>query len=321
MFADNSQAEVGEMMITILMGTYNGAKFIAEQIESILSQTEKDWKLIISDDCSTDATASIVSKYAEAYQDKMTFIVRDKPSGSAKNNFIHMLSLYESEYIMTCDQDDVWLPTKIELTMKKMREMEDKFGKEKPLLVHTDLKIVDANLKVMADSMFEYQNLDSGCSALNNLIVQNIVTGCTMMINRCLLDWIRDVPEESIMHDWWLAITASAFGHIGFVKEPTVLYRQHSNNEVGAKSAKSLSYNLQRLMELRKSELTLRKTYEQAKAFLDIYEQNLSVEQSVMIKAYTSLTTYGKLKRIYLINKYDFWKIGFARRCGQIFFI
>ena len=309
------------MMVTIVMGTYNGAKFIAEQIESILSQTEQDWKLIISDDCSMDATASIVSKYIEKHQDKITFIERGNPSGSAKNNFIYALSLFESDYIMTCDQDDVWLPTKIELTLKKMHEMEDKYGKGKPLLVHTDLKIVDANLKVIADSMFEYQNLDSNRMALNNLIVQNIVTGCTMLVNRCLLDWVRDVPEESIMHDWWFAIIAAAFGYIGFVNEPTMLYRQHSNNEVGAKSAQTVSYNLRRFIEVKKSKLALQNTYEQAKAFLAIYGEELSGEQSAMIKVYTSLITYGKLRRIFLMSKYDFWKTGFARKCGQILFI
>ncbi len=308
-------------MITILMGTYNGEKYIEEQIESILSQTEKKWRLVIQDDCSTDATPDIVKKYAENYKDKVTFIERRFSSGSAKNNFASMLKLSKSDYVLTCDQDDVWLPSKIELTLKKMQELESKYGKDSPFLVHTDLIIADAELKVIAGSMFEYQNLDSKRDSFNNLLVQNIVTGCTMMINRSLLDCVRDVPEEAIMHDWWLAIIASAFGHVGFVNKPTLFYRQHDNNEVGAKNAKSLPYNLRRLITKKRSELALQSTYKQARAFLDIYERDISLEQLEAVKVYTTIQKYGKIKRIYLTNKYGFWKTGFARRCGQILFI
>ncbi|HHY26991.1 MAG TPA: glycosyltransferase family 2 protein [Desulfitobacterium dehalogenans] len=308
-------------MITILMGTYNGEKFITEQIESILCQTEDNWKLIIQDDCSTDAMVSILQSYVTNYPHKITLIQREFPSGSAKNNFISMLKFAKSEYIMTCDQDDIWLPSKIELTLKKMHESEGYYGKDKPLLVHTDLKIVDEKLEVIAESMFHYQSLDSKRDKFNNLLVQNIVTGCTIMFNRRLLEMVYSVPEESIMHDWWFALVAAAFGKIGFVNEPTILYRQHSSNEVGAKNANSILYNIKRLSNKEQTKLTIQSTYNQATSFLRLYEKELTEECLKIVNAYISIPDYGKLKRINILSESDFWKTGLMRKCGQILLI
>jgi len=307
-------------MITILMAAYNGERYIAEQIESILSQSETDWKLVIQDDCSVDDTAKIAQKYAEKYPSKINFRERENPSGSAKNNFSSMLCYSNSEYMMTCDQDDIWMPNKIEVTLKKMHELEKKFGKDKPLLVHTDLKVVDEKLNVIAVSMFRRQNLSSIRDGFNNLLVQNIVTGCTMMVNQAFQDVVQEVPEEAIMHDWWFALIAAAFGEIGFVNEPTLLYRQHNNNEVGAKNARSIVYNLKRLLKNKQSKSVLLHTYTQAKIFLDIYGKQLPLTFLKITRAYVSIPSYRKFKRIQMIHKYDFWKTGLARRCGQILF-
>lgn len=255
-------------MITILMATYNGEEYIAEQIESILNQTESCWKLIIQDDCSSDGTAKIAQAYAERYPSMIKFKERETSSGSAKNNFSSMLQFSDSEYTMTCDQDDVWLPKKIELTLKKMQELEVKYGKDKPLLVHTDLKVVDEKLKAIDNSLFHQQNLDSSRDKFNNLLVQNIVTGCTMMVNHALIVLADKVPEQAIMHDRWFALLASAFGKIGFISEPTVLYRQHDHNEIGSENTRSFQYNLKRMLSKERSKSVLRNTYLQAEVFL-----------------------------------------------------
>ncbi|MGI1658555.1 MAG: glycosyltransferase family 2 protein [Desulfitobacterium sp.] len=303
------------------MGTYNGEKYIAEQIESILCQTEDNWKLIIQDDCSTDTTASILQKYVANYPHKITFAQREFLSGSAKNNFASMLKFAKSEYIMTCDQDDIWLPNKIELTLNRMHEMECYYGKDKPLLVHTDLKVVDEKLEVVAESMFNFQSLDSKRDKFNNLLVQNIVTGCTMMFNRPLLNLVNDVPGESIMHDWWFALVAAAFGKIGFVHEPTILYRQHSFNKVGAKNVKSFLYNLKLLVNREQTKLAIQRTYNQAISFLRLYEKELTEECLKIAKSYISIPNYGKIKRIRMLSEFYFWKTGLMRKCGQILFI
>ena len=137
---------------------------------------------------------------------------------------------------MFCDQDDVWFPDKIAVTLGKMQELEGRHGGERPLLVHTDMKVADGNLRVVADSLWRYQKSDPvRGEALNRLLVQNCATGCSMMINRALCDLALPIPAEAMMHDWWLVLVAAAFGTIGHCAEPTLLYRQHGANDVGAK--------------------------------------------------------------------------------------
>ncbi|HAN43841.1 MAG TPA: glycosyltransferase family 2 protein, partial [Ruminococcaceae bacterium] len=122
-------------MIDILMAAYNGEKYIGEQIESILRQTYKDWRLIILDDCSTDSTADIAMEYSKKYSGKIKFYRNSKNSKSAKNAFFELFKHSESDYIMLCDQDDVWKENKIEITFNKMLESEKAYGKELPILV------------------------------------------------------------------------------------------------------------------------------------------------------------------------------------------
>lgn len=308
-------------MITILMATYNGEKYVAEQIESILCQTETRWRLIIQDDCSKDRTEAIVNKYAEKYPEKIKFVKSNVASGSAKANFFSMLKFSGSEYMMTCDQDDVWLPGKIEITLKKMWDLEKEFGSNKPLLVHTDLKTVDEKLNVVSDSFFSFQNLDSTRNRVNNILVQNIVTGCTMMVNRALLQLIDEIPEQAVIHDWWFALIAAAFGEIGFIKEPTILYRQHTDNEIGAKNTETFHYNIMRFMKSKQVKSVIADSYLQAESLLKIYDNKITESKLRIIKEYKSLPKYNKIKRLKVINKYDFWKNSFFRKCGQILFM
>lgn len=305
-------------MITILLAACNGEKHIAEQIESVLSQTCGNWKLIVQDDCSEDRTCEIVEKYALKHTDRIILKKRNTPSGSARNNFVSMLKYAGSGYIMTCDQDDAWLPDKIEVTMDKMREIEEKAGHERPVLVHTDLKVADEKLNVLADSLIKFQKLDSRRDKLNNLLVQNMVTGCTMMANRALAEKVQNVPEQAIIHDWWFALVASAFGHIGYVDKPTVLYRQHAGNEIGAKDVNSISYKIKRMLAFKQARSLLAATYAQAESFLRAYEGQLEEKQKEIIKAYLSIPGANKAEKIKIISGYDFWKTGFFRRCGQI---
>lgn len=307
-------------MVTILLATYNGERYLEEQIESILQQTYTDWELIIQDDCSSDGTAVIALNYVKHNPYKIRFIRREFPSGSAKNNFFSMLKLAKSDYVMTCDQDDVWLPAKVEVSMSEMHRLEADHGYNKPLLVHTDLKVVDYNLSVIAESMFKRQNLDNHRDKLNNLLVQNIVTGCTTMVNRALLDMVYEVPKEAIMHDRWLALIACAFGKIGFLDQSTVLYRQHGSNEVGDKDTRSFWYNLKRLSETKQSTQALQNTYLQAQAFLKIYGEMLLPKLLELVREYSLIPEYGKIRRLQTISRYHFWKKGFARKCGQILF-
>lgn len=309
-------------MIDILMATYNGETFLREQLDSILRQSNTEWRLIIRDDCSTDNTVQIVQTYCKRYPDKFVLIQADVPSGSAQNNFFQLIKYLQeygtADYIMFADQDDVWLLQKIQLTLNKIYELENRYGADMPLLVHTELTVVDAELKIINPSMFTMQNMDAKRDKLNNILVQNIVTGCTMMVNKPLMDMVTEIPQHAIMHDMWLALIAAAFGQIGFVDKPTILYRQHGSNANGAKRVKSLKYVARKLSNITDVHQGLAKQYRQANEFAQIYQDILPAKQQDMLNAYGALICSNPLQRVALLTKYRLYKKGIARKLGQI---
>lgn len=308
-------------MIEILLATYNSEKYLPDQLDSLFEQTFGDWHLTVQDDGSTDKTVEILRKYAAVYPEKMTVHVNEKNLGGAKYNFYDLLLKADADYAMTCDHDDVWLPDKIERTLAAMKDLEVQNGTDVPLLVHTDLTVVDEQQNVVAASMFFQQQLDARRTSLQELLVQNMVTGCTAMVNQALLAQLpRSIPTNMIMHDWWLALVAAAFGAIGFVKEPTILYRQHGDNEVGAKNTRKLGYNAKRAAKFVEARRAISDTYLQAADFAVLYGDKLRPAARELVQVYAEMGGYGKLKRIRTLRKYNFWKNTPTRRMGQILF-
>ena len=308
-------------MIEILMATYNGERYLAEQLDSLFAQTETDWHLTVRDDGSTDRTAEIVGEYAARFPEKITFAVNEENSGGARYNFYRMLTEADADYVMTCDQDDIWLPDKIGQTLRKMRLLEQVIGAGRPVLVHTDLTVVDQDGEILAQSMFFQQNLDEHRKEFSELLVQNNVTGCTVMVNRALLNELpKEAPDGMIMHDWWMALVAAAFGEIGFVRASTIRYRQHADNAVGAKDARSLRYQAERLKDRAGAKQVLADTYRQAAAFAELYRGRLTPGQLETAETYGKMESYGKLRRLRVLRNYRLWKHGLTRRIGQMLF-
>jgi len=308
-------------MISILMATHNGERYIAEQIDSLLNQTYKDFTLYICDDASTDKTFSIVSRYAEMNPGKIIVSRNERNTKSAKSNFIKMMIEHKDDYVMLCDQDDVWRPVKIEITVAKMKEMENMYGKETPLLVHSDLMVVDENLKIISPSFKDAMNADYSKTELRNIVIQNTLTGCTAMYNRALADLINIEPRYMVMHDWWLILIASAFGKVGTLKEQTVMYRQHKDNEVGAKDVRTLRYKLERVLNYKKVKEAINITYTQAESFLRAYFEDLSADQRKFLSAYGDIPNHIKPVRVYRIFRLRTFKNGFSRQVAHIIFI
>lgn len=302
--------------VRILLATYNGEKYIGEMIESILAQDFTDWQLVLSDDQSKDATVSILEDYAAKYPDRITHYRSGLHFGNAQGHFLHLLSRFpDAPYIMFCDQDDIWHEQKVSATLKKMQEIEEPGV---PAVVHTDLRVVDGQLQEMAPSFMEYSGISGHRVQLKYLLVQNVVTGCTMMINRALAELANaHMPEGKIlMHDWWLALIGAALGKIGFLDQATIDYRQHGNNTVGAKDTKSLSYIMKKIRNdgVRKA---MELTYDQAGVFLDAFGELMTPEQRKVVADYAALKHCGAMARRAEFLKGGYYKYGLQRIIAQ----
>ena len=221
--------------IAILMATYNGEKYLREQIDSILSQTYRDWHLFIHDDGSEDGTIVILKEYKDKHPTRIT--IMDYPlQGGACRNFLGMLERVEADYYMFCDQDDVWLPKKIEMSLRAMYEMEKEY-KGIPIIVNTDLMVVDNNLGMIAHSFWEYEGIypEFIRGYYDNAAV-NSVTGCTMLFNSKVKELMPNPSKNTLMHDTWLTLSTYAnYGKVVYLQERTVNYRQHGSNVLGAR--------------------------------------------------------------------------------------
>ena len=303
-------------MVEILLAVYNGERFLKEQIESILNQSYLDWKLTIYDDGSSDGTESIVYFYLERFKDRIRYIKSDENLGSAKEAFSKLLSFSKESYVAFCDHDDVWTRDKLKVSVKEMKRIEGENNKV-PVLIHTDLVVVDDRLNVVCDSMFKWQNFKFRKKSFRRLLVQNNITGCTVLVNRALLKVCGQIPKEAIMHDWWLGLVAGAFGEISFLKDKTVLYRQHGKNSVGAKNVKSLKYIKKRLFNIEQAKKNNEFSYLQAEIFLNRYENIMSDFNIKILKDYIKTKKYKKLKKVYFLLSGRFLKDGIVRKLGQ----
>jgi len=302
--------------IDILLAAYNGEEYLKEQIDSILCQSYDRWNLIIRDDGSGDNTPEIIRNYSNKYSHKIKLLDIPDRNRGIKRNFSILLEHSSSDYIMFCDQDDLWLPEKIEITYKKMKELETLHGKDLPLLIHGDLKVADKNLKILSPSFWQYQKLNPRTGfELNRLIVQNVITGCTLMINKKLKDLLLPVPDEAVMYDWWTGLVACAFGKMAYITDPLILYRQHGRNDTGAKHW-SFDYIRGQLLNFREIKKNLLNTQKQAKIFLERYKDRLSKEDIHRLKIYSSLDSMDIFSKRFYIFKYGFFKIGFIRNMG-----
>ena len=302
--------------VAVLMATHNGEAYLSSQIESILSQTYSDWTLTISDDLSSDQTRDIIKRYAFGNSKIDLLDVANEPLG-AKANFARLIrQRSDARYAMFCDQDDVWDTNKIELTMREMQRLEKQHGSEVPLLVFTDMRVVDSNQKQIDASFEAYSRLDPSRVEFNQLLAQSVAAGCTMMANQPLLVLFNETEnlEMVIMHDWWLSLIASAFGFIGHVDEATSSYRQHDSNAIGASK-----YSLKRAVRsIGNMTQRIQKTITQAQLFERIYGSKLDSESLRLLKKYISIVnTANPAKRLFLLNRSGALKYG-ARKIGQI---
>ena len=239
---------VGESMkeqIDILLATYNGEKYLKQQIDSILNQTYQNIRLIISDDGSNDKTREILKQY-EQKEERVIVYEQNENLGCIKN-FEFLLKKVENDIYMLSDQDDVWMPEKIEKTYEKLE-------KEKADLVFTDLEVVDSELQTIYVSFNDFMKLSRKIHKYINTdkinYLYNCVTGCTILSRKKWIDRILPLPTHSkyVLHDHWIGLMVSLEGKLAYLPEKYIQYRQHEDNEVGTEK---ISHQFTQLEQVR----------------------------------------------------------------------
>lgn len=215
----------------ILLATYQSAGYLRPLLNSLAVQTVSDFRLLVSDDCSTDETVAILEDYGKRFDD-MQIVRRTSPSGSAKANFSYLLEQSEADYILFCDADDIWDADKVEITRDLLRRGEKECGADTPLYVFGDARIVDANGFQTHPSFWQYKKIRP---ASTNPLAQDILCppmlGCTSGINRALKEAASPIPIDEVTgHDWWLYLIAKACGRTDTIDRPVMSYRIHGAN-------------------------------------------------------------------------------------------
>lgn len=303
--------------VDILVATYNGARYLSQQLDSLLAQTEAATRILIGDDGSIDDTLAIISRYETQYPDGIKRLPPG-PAQGASANFNYLLAATEANYVFLADQDDVWDQDKLAVSLSEMMLLEAEFGSATPILVHTDLRVVDQALGLISPSFFRLQRLEKNRHALKDLLCQSVVTGCTVVVNRALIKKALPISRNTVMHDWWLSLVAAAFGKVGFVDRATMSYRQHGANTIGAKpwSVGFLTDKLKKLWNARTAAELLRPGLVQAKAFFMAYGTQLSPQQFAEVSGYARLMDLSPLQRIGIALKHRFRKQGVLRTLG-----
>lgn len=338
------------MMTQILLATHNGEKYIAEQLDSVLNQSEQNFEILVRDDGSTDNTPKILEDYENRFPEKIKIIKDDKNCGGAAQNFMELVNYANADYVMFSDQDDVWMPDKIGITLESIKKTEENLGKSMPVLAFTKYVPVDENLNEIkhgfargrvknpakkpagerAENHDEkhteiyienhdgdiYKNLN-----LSRLLVQNYVSGCLIMMNKSLYTKLGKYDDSIIMHDWWAALAASALGKIVFSDNVTMLYRQHNDNTLGDVDTRSLSYIWRRLKnpDTKNSKYRYRR---QAELLLSHFGNELPEKSKKTLCDFIAVfDEKSKLKRIKKLISGGYLKGNTVQKIGQIMYI
>jgi hypothetical protein len=279
--------------IDIALAAWNGERYLPAMLDSIAAQTYGDWRLVVRDDGSTDNTVAIIETFARRFPNKVVLVKDGEGRLRATGNFAAAARACDASYVAFADQDDVWLPHKLELAMARMVDAERQCGVDAPVLVHTDLRVVDEELNEIAPSFVRHMKLDPVAGAkLERLLVRNIATGCTMLCNRALIDVALPLPSGALLHDTWFALVAACFGSILFVEVPTVLYRQHADNAVGAGGV----WSVRRWGSVGVRERVKRR-YAQARAMSDHFDGRLPAWSRAVLDDFAELEYQGPWKR------------------------
>lgn len=293
--------------IDILLSLFGTSPFLPEMLRSLQKQSLQGASLI----CRKDAPSNELIRSLRCT--RFAKVLKGDEHLGVVGSYWELLKNSTAEYTMFADQDDVWHANKIAVTLDAMRKLEDIHGKKTPLLVHTDLQVCDEKLNVLHKSFIRFQALNPNLTQLRHLMIQNNVTGCTMMINKALKQLLRPFPAEAICHDWYIALVAASLGKVFFLPEATIDYRQHVNNVFGAKGRWPQKIHHEILRKL------LTQTQRQAGAFARQYADLLSRKQTDLLLVWAECETESSyIKKLKQVLKYRLRKNDLIRTAGLL---
>ncbi len=273
--------------IQILMSSYNGIKYIKEQLDSIMAQDcqEKGIAglfLLVRDDGSTDGTQNVLEQYSEKYPDRIKWF-QGSNKGVIKSFFELIANAGNADYYALADQDDYWMPSKISTGIKKLKQMEQhSIGED---IVTGSIPLLYCCRPLLADERLNplpvHVDNPEMRPGFGNALIENIVTGCTTVFNNGLRQMLAShIPKHATMHDRWMYLTAACFGKIYYDETPYIYYRQHGGNAVG-KNTSRLSELKYRINKFKKDNQS---SSRQALEFLQIFKTELENRQDLKEK-------------------------------------
>ncbi|WP_442589152.1 glycosyltransferase [Pedobacter sp. AW31-3R] len=305
------------MKVTIMMATFQGEHFIRQQLDSIISQTFTDWELLIRDDLSTDTTVDILKIYA-ARDRRIILMGTEGEHGSAAINFSALFDLAcmrKQSYLMFADQDDIWHPDKISSSVAFIQEKEFNEGKGFPVMIYSAFQYIDVNGRKIDQELNIPEKLD-----FKVLLNENHAYGCTMILNRALVDKVVHIPHSVENHDYWVSLVACAFGKAIFNPEKLIDYRQHNNNVSGNVEKRNLSSRLHRYVENKDFMFpVLSKNFKMIGLFYNTYLSSLKEKDSTLVSGYLYAFRKGTLSLIFFMIRNGMHKVGFMQTLAHYY--
>ena len=265
--------------ISVAMAVYNGEAYLKQQLDSLLQQQYPATEIIILDDCSTDDSANIIQQFVSP--NIPIHYYKNEVNKGPLYTFRKLVSYCTGDYIAFCDQDDIWLPNKLDICMQQMQLLPTQL----PAVVFTDLSLINNNNQIIQASFWKYYGIYPQQTSFANVLFNNVITGCSTLINKAMAQEINRMPDEAILHDHWIALIAYSFGQFYSLDTPTVLYRAH-NNSVTQKAKLSLQ---SRFFNTVKSNPDFLKHIQQARAFKQLYNNRLKPQQQQTLRYFTGL--------------------------------
>lgn len=307
-------------MVDILLATYNGEKYLREQLGSLSAQTYRNFRILVRDDGSRDSTMHILREFQLHHAGMMEIIEDDAGGGNPAANFIELMKHATADYVMFCDQDDRWYPAKIQTMLQRIQAEEKRMADgAAPILIFSDYQVTDSGLRPMPVNESHLQ-VARAYRNFSHLLVQNYVTGCTMMINKTACQMAGDYDSRILMHDWWIALYVSAMGEIIHMPVKLMDYRQHENNDVGARDVMSAKYRVEKIFD-RKVRTSKDTYYAQAALLKERFYSLMPEESRRTLDRFLALPGYPKLKRIREAIDGGFVKSDAIRTAGFLFYL